>query len=214
MLISVDKIITDISLLYKILVISQVQTNYRPQFCKLLCQEGRWKGPFCVDNPHGLSGKIECWQYNCQVFLVQMILCSSMAVLCLMFLLVLRSGMAMTCWTWPRITSYHTPVHSRSGVMTWQLPCQVLPSLIVRMVSGHMTSQSVRTLLYKMDSQVGVILYSISPLSLLVYRFSATSYKIFCDWQLLGCRACWTVDCEAWGYSSLGLSCWQEEREP
>ena len=84
-----------------------------------------------------------------------------MAVLYLMFHLVLRSGMVMTCWTWPRITSYHTPVQSWWGAMTWQLPCQVLPLLTVRMVSGHMTSQYVRKLPYKKTSQVNINQYQI-----------------------------------------------------
>ena len=37
---------------------SQVQTNTRPQFCKLLCKEGRWKGPYCGDDPFGVTGDL------------------------------------------------------------------------------------------------------------------------------------------------------------
>ena len=34
----------------------QVPTSTRPQFCKLLCQDGQWRGPYCGDDPHGVKG--------------------------------------------------------------------------------------------------------------------------------------------------------------
>ena len=33
-----------------------MQANSRPQYCKLLCRDGQWRGPFCGDDTNGLKG--------------------------------------------------------------------------------------------------------------------------------------------------------------
>jgi hypothetical protein len=33
-----------------------VQAYPRPQYCKLLCRDGQWRGPYCGDDPHGVKG--------------------------------------------------------------------------------------------------------------------------------------------------------------
>ena len=36
-----------------------MQTNSKAQYCKLLCRDGQWRGPYCGDDPHGVKGDIE-----------------------------------------------------------------------------------------------------------------------------------------------------------
>ena len=33
-----------------------MQTNSRPQYCKLLCIDGQWRGPYCGEDPYSVKG--------------------------------------------------------------------------------------------------------------------------------------------------------------